>query len=157
MNPFIHELNRESLLATTRRQFFGRMSTGIGGLTLASMLGDKAFALDAAKPQNPLAPKAPHFAPKAKRAIYIHMAGSPSHLDPFDPKPKLAGLNGKPRPESLYKKERFAFIKGVPKMLGSPHKFKQYGNCRTEMSELLPHIGGVADDICLVRSMHTDQ
>jgi hypothetical protein len=157
MNPFFQELNRESLLATTRRQFFGRMSFGIGGLALASLLGDNAFALEGAKPANPLAPKAPHFPAKAKRAIYIHMAGSPSHLDLFDPKPKLMELNGQPCPESLYKKERFAFIKGVPKMLGSPHKFKKYGKCQTEMSELLPNIGSVADDICLVRSMNTDQ
>jgi hypothetical protein len=157
MNPFVNELNRQSLLATTRRQFLGRVSVGIGGAALASLLNDNLFALEPGKPVNPLAPKPPHFPAKAKRAIYIHMAGSPSHLDLFDPKPKLMELNGQPCPESLYKKERFAFIKGVPKMLGSPHKFKKYGECGMEMSELLPHIGSVADDICLVRSMHTDQ
>ena len=155
MNPFLRELNDESLLASTRRQFLGRMSFGIGGVALASLMGD-AFALEA-KPQNPLASKAPHFAPKAKRAIYIHMAGSPSQLDLFDYKPKLAELNGKPCPDSLYKKERFAFIKGVPKMLGTPHKFKKYGQCGMELGELIPNIGSVADEICLVRSMHTDQ
>lgn len=157
MTPFQH-LNRESLLATTRRQFFGRMSFGIGGLALSSLLGDNLFALSGgSKPVNPLAPKAPHFPAKAKRAIYIHMAGSPSHLDLFDPKPKLVELNGKPCPDSLYKKERFAFIKGVPKMLGAPHKFKAFGKCQMELSELLPNVGSVADDICLVRSMHTEQ
>jgi hypothetical protein len=155
MNPFLRELNQQSLLAATRRQFLGRTAFGIGGLALSSLFGD-ALALDA-KPQNPLAPKSPHFAPKAKRAIYIHMAGSPSQLDLFDYKPKLADLNGKPCPDSLYKKERFAFIKGVPKMLGTPHKFKKFGQCGMELSDLIPNIGGVADEICLVRSMHTDQ
>ncbi|MDB6031197.1 MAG: hypothetical protein JWM16_1535 [Verrucomicrobiales bacterium] len=156
MNSFVNEYNRESLLATTRRQFLGRMSVGIGGLALASLFKNDLFG---ASPDlvNPLAPKPPHFPAKAKRAIYIHMAGSPSHLDLFDPKPKLKELNGQPCPDSLYKKERFAFIKGVPKMLGSPHNFKRYGQCGTEMSELIPHIGSVADDICLIRSMNTDQ
>jgi len=154
MNPFLRELNQQSLLAATRRQFLGRMSVGIGGIALASLLKDNAMGLEA---QNPLAPKSPHFAPKAKRAIYIHMAGSPSQLDLFDYKPRLAELNGKPCPESLYKKERFAFIKGVPKMLGTPHKFKKYGDCGMELGELIPNIGSVADEICLVRSMHTDQ
>src|SRR5207302_1213185 len=77
---------------------------------------------------NPLAPKPPHFAAKAKRVIYIHMAGSPSQLDLFDYKPRLIEMNGQPCPESLFKKERFAFIKGVPKMLGTPHKFAKHGN-----------------------------
>ncbi|HMJ88700.1 MAG TPA: DUF1501 domain-containing protein [Candidatus Acidoferrum sp.] len=156
MNPFLHELNQQSLLASTRRQFLGRTAFGIGGLALASLLNDNAFALEGA-PANSMAPKTPHFAPKAKRAIYIHMAGSPSQLELFDPKPKLAELTGKPCPDSLYKKERFAFIKGVPKMLGATHKFQQYGKCGMELGELIPHIGSVADEICLVRSMHTDQ
>ena len=155
MNPFYQEFNRQSLLATTRRQFFGRVSMGIGGLALASLLRDDLLA--APTLVNPLAPKMPHFPAKAKRAIYIHMAGSPSNLDLFDHKPKLKELNGQPCPESLFKKERFAFIKGVPKMLGSPHEFQKYGQCGTEMSKIIPHIGGVADDICLIRSMFTEQ
>src|SRR6185369_16488376 len=154
MNPFAQEFHSQSLLASTRRQFLGRLSVGIGGAALASLLNQNILG---AQPVDPMAAKMPHFPAKAKRAIYIHMAGSPSHLDLFDPKPKLVELNGKPCPDSLYKKERFAFIKGVPKMLGSPHKFKKYGRCEMELSELLPKIGGVADDICLVRSMHTDQ
>jgi hypothetical protein len=85
------------------------------------------------------------------------MAGAPSQLDLFDYKPKLVELTGQDCPESLFKKERFAFIKGVPKMLGTPHKFVRYGECGTEISELLPHTGSVADDICLVRSMFTEQ
>jgi hypothetical protein len=156
MNPFLHEVNQQGLLGVTRRQFLGRSSIGIGGLALASLFRGDLFGASAVA-VNPMAPKAPHFPAKAKRAIYIHMAGSPSHLDLFDPKPKLKELNGQPCPESLYKKERFAFIKGVPKMLGSPHQFKRFGKCGMELSELLPHTGGVADDICLIRSMNTDQ
>ena len=148
-------LAQEQIRGATRRQFFGRCATGIGSLALASLLQDDLFAVTA--PLNPLAPKAPHFAAKAKRAIYIHMAGSPSQLDLFDYKPKLRELNGQPCPESLFKKERFAFIKGVPKMLGTPHKFVPYGKCQMAMSELVPHLGSVADEICLIRSMFTDQ
>ncbi len=155
MKPFYREFNEQSLHAVTRRQFFGKCATGIGSLALASLLKDDLFAATA--PLNPLAPKAPHFAAKAKRAIYIHMAGSPSQLDLFDYKPKLRELNGQPCPESLFKKERFAFIKGVPKMLGTPHKFVPYGKCQMAMSELVPHLGSVADEICLIRSMFTDQ
>src|SRR3954465_5549636 len=156
MNPFLNEINQQSLLGVTRRQFLGRASVGIGGLGLASLFRGDLFGASAVA-VNPLAPRPPHFPARAKRAIYIHMAGSPSHLDLFDPKPKLKELNGQPCPESLYKKERFAFIKGVPKMLGSPHQFKRFGKCGMELSELLPHTGSVADEICLVRSMHTDQ
>ncbi|HEY0454764.1 MAG TPA: DUF1501 domain-containing protein, partial [Verrucomicrobiae bacterium] len=157
MNPLLHELNQQSLLRATRRQFLGRMSVGIGGMALASLFKNDLFAGPTSELINPLAPKPPHFPAKAKRAIYIHMAGSPSHLDLFDPKPRLKELNGQPCPESLYKKERFAFIKGVPKMLGSPHSFQRFGKCGTELSNLLPHLGSVTDDICLVRSMHTEQ
>src|SRR5207237_9724190 len=109
------------------------------------------------KSSNPLAPRKSHFPAKAKHVIYLHMAGSPSQLDLFDNKPKLIELNGQPCPESLFKKERFAFIKGVPKMLGSPYKFKKHGSSGIELSELLPNLAKVADDIAVVRSMVTDQ
>ena len=85
------------------------------------------------------------------------MAGGPSQLDLFDYKPKLQELNGKDCPESLFKKERFAFIKGVPKMLGTPHTFQRHGKSGAELSELLPHLATVVDDIAIVKSMHTDQ
>jgi hypothetical protein len=147
-------LHQEQLKFVTRRQFFGKCGLGVGSMALASLLNQKLFAAD---PENPLRPRQPHFAPKAKRVIYLHMAGAPSQLDLFDYKPKLKELDGKPCPESLFKKERFAFIKGVPKMLGTPHKFTKHGKSGVELSELLPHLGKVADDICVVRSMHTDQ
>src|SRR5437867_8944196 len=122
MNPFLRELNQQSFLAVTRRQFFGRCATGIGTLALASLFKENLLATSAdtqLATRNTLSPQQPHFPARAKRAIYIHMAGAPSQLELFDPKPKLRELNGKPCPESLYKKERFAFIKGVPKMLGA--------------------------------------
>src|SRR5688572_20995094 len=150
------ELHQNTLKAITRRHFFGKTAVGIGGLALASLLNDKTLA--ATTPQlDPLAPKPPHFPAKAKRVVYLHMAGSPSQLDLFDYKPKLNELNGQACPESLFKKERFAFIKGVPKMLGTPHKFSRHGQSGAELSNLLPHLATVADDIAIVRSMHTDQ
>src|SRR3954471_15561619 len=147
----------EYLRTITRRHFFRNCGLGLGTVGLASLLNDNLFAAEQAAPANPLAPKAPHFAPKAKRVIYLHMAGSPSQLDLFDYKPKLQELNGEPCPESLFKKERFAFIKGVPKMLGTPHKFEKHGQAGTELSQLLPHLATVVDDIAVVKSMHTDQ
>jgi hypothetical protein len=156
------DLKLENLKAITRRHFFQRSATGIGTAALAALSDRHAFAADATAPPvkaptSPLAPKVPHFAGKARHVIYIHMAGSPSQLDLFDYKPKLNELNGQPCPESLFKKERFAFIKGVPKMLGTPHKFTKHGQCGAEISNLLPHISTIADDIAIVRSMVTEQ
>jgi len=160
MNPFQSDFHAERLRVVTRRQFFGRCATGIGSLALASLLKENLLAArTTADPalRNSLSALPPHFAPRARRAIYIHMAGSPSQLELFDPKPRLKELNGQPCPESLYKKERFAFIKGVPKMLGATHEFRRYGQCGTEMGNLIPRIGANADDICLIRSMFTEQ
>src|SRR5947209_6864463 len=158
MNSFFHEFNQRSLQAVTRRHFFGKCATGIGGIALASLLDENLLAARSVTARvNPLAPKSPHFAPRAKRAIYLHMAGAPSQLDLFDYKPKLVELNGQDCPESLYKKERFAFIKGVPKMLGTPHQFARHGKSGAELSQLLPHLATVVDDIAIVRSLHTDQ
>ena len=102
-------------------------------------------------------PALPHFASKAKRIIYLHMAGSPSQLDLFDPKPELEKLHGKPMPESFTAKERFAFIKGVPKVLASPFEFAQHGESGQWISELLPHTAKIADKLTVVRSMTTTQ
>ncbi len=107
--------------------------------------------------EDPLAPKLPHFAPKAKRVIYLHMSGSPSQLDLFDHKPKLQELDGKPCPESLLENERFAFIKGIPTMLGTPYPFHRHGRSGIELSELLPHLGEVIDDVAVVQTLHTEQ
>ena len=106
---------------------------------------------------NPLAPKPSHFPGKAKSCIFIFLEGAPSHLDLFDPKPKLMELDGQALPESFTKDVRFAFIqKESAVVMGCPRKFKRHGQCGTEFSELLPHIGSCADDIALIRSMHTE-
>jgi hypothetical protein len=137
-----------SALNFTRRHFLRDCAVGVGSLGLGSLLAR----------EDPIwTPGAPHFAPKAKRVIYLHMAGSPSQLDLFDPKPKLNELDGKPCPEELIAGERFAFIKGVPKILGSPHHFAPRGESGQVLSDLLPHLSGVADDIAIVRSLWTEQ
>jgi uncharacterized protein (DUF1501 family) len=148
--------NSEELLkARTRRHFFRDCGIGLGSIALTSLLNDKLFAAPAH--DDPLAPKLPHFPAKAKSVIYLHMAGAPSILDLFDHKPLLNEMNGKPCPESYYKGQQFAFIKGVPKLLGSPHHFAKRGQSGQVMSDLLPHLATIADDICVVRSMYTDQ
>jgi hypothetical protein len=106
---------------------------------------------------DPLWPKPPHFAPKAKRCICIYLEGGPSQMDLFDPKPTLNELNGQPLPESLTKEVRFAFIqKESATVMGSPRKFARHGQCGMEFSDLLPHIATCADDIAMIRSMHTE-
>lgn len=145
----------------SRRDFLATSASGIGGAALASLLANDGL-LAASKNNdlsitNPLAPKTPHFEPKAKACIFIFMAGAPSQIDLFDPKPILNELHGQPLPESMTDKVRFAFIqKDSAVLMGTPQKFKRYGQCGMEMSELLPNIGACADDICLIRSMHTD-
>ncbi len=138
----------------TRRHFFQQAGFGIGSLALGSLLNDSLFAQAAV---NPISTKPPHFAPKAKRIIFLFMAGAPSQLDLFDYKPALIKYNGQPIPEDVIKGERFAFIKGTPKLLGSPHAFARHGQSGAELSSLLPHLAKVADDIAIVRSMRTTQ
>jgi hypothetical protein len=135
----------------TRRHFFRDAAFGVGSLALTELLGREAAA------QTAPAPTGPHFPAKAKNIIVLFMAGGPSTVDLFDHKPKLNELNGKPCPPSLLKGERFAFIKGVPRLLGSPHGFRRAGNSGLEVSTLLPHLGTVADELAVVRSMHTTQ
>jgi uncharacterized protein (DUF1501 family) len=147
-------------LAITRRHFFRDCGVGVGKIALASLLtGELArpsLALGAGS-ANPLAPKQPHFAPKAKRVIHLFMAGAPSQLDLFDNKPELTRLEGKPIPPSVIMGQRYAFIRADAAVLGPRFKFKKFGKCGAELSEMLPHLAGVVDDVCLVKSMHTDQ
>ena len=150
------------LIRTTRRSFLSTSASGIGTLALASLLKENGLLAAEGKPGaavvNPLMPKAPHFAPKAKNCICIFMEGAPSQMDLFDPKPKLNEMNGQKLPDSMLEKVRFAFIqKEGARLLGSPRTFTRYGQCGMELSDLLPHIGSCADDIALIRSMHTDQ
>jgi hypothetical protein len=151
-------LRDEYLKYRTRRQFFRDCSVGLGGLGLASLLDPRLLAADKSAADDPLAPKKPHFAARAKHIIYLHMAGAPSTLDLFDYKPKLIELNGQPCPESYMRGQQFAFIKsGKPKLLGSPHKFAKHGKSGQEMSAIVPKLAEVADELCIVRSMYTDQ
>src|SRR5439155_1400945 len=107
---------------------------------------------------DPLSPKAPHFRPKAKNCILIYFEGAPSHIDLFDPKPKLNELDGQKLPDLMLEKVRFAFIaKETVRLMGSPRTFKKYGQAGMDLSDLLPHIGSCADDIAFIRSMHTTQ
>jgi hypothetical protein len=148
-------LHTEYLKARTRRQFFRDCGLGVGALGLASLLDPALFA---GTPDDPLTPRLPHFPARAKHIIYLHMAGAPSTLDLFDHKPKLNELNGQPCPESYLRGQQFAFItQGKPKLLGSPHKFAPQGKSGQVMSSVLPHLATVADDLCIVRSLHTDQ
>jgi hypothetical protein len=156
------DIRLEQMKCNTRRQFFKRCTTGMGALALASLADGRLLARAAASPAgasaaNPMAVRPSHFPARAKAMIYIHMAGSPSQLDLFDYKPKLIELNGQPCPESLFKKERFAFIKGTPKMLGTPHKFARHGRSGIELCSLLPRLAEVVDDIAVVKSMVTEQ
>jgi Protein of unknown function (DUF1501) len=139
------------LLETTRRHFFGQAGFGIGAAALTSLLDPNLFADTA------MSPKKPHFPAKCKNVIYLFMAGGPSQLDLFDYKAALTKFDGQPCPEDLIKGERFAFIKGVPKLLGSPHAFARYGHSDAQLSALLPHLANIADDVAIVRSLHTTQ
>lgn len=147
-------MDRDALREITRRQFFGKMGYGVGAFALANLLAESGFAQE---PSDPPAQRAPHFAPKAKRVIFLFMAGAPSQIDLFDPKPMLVRHNGESVPEELIQGERFAFIKGRPKLLGSPYKFEPHGKSGQRISELLPHLHTIADEIAIVRSMQTDQ
>jgi hypothetical protein len=140
----------------TRRHFLTTGSLGLGAAAFALLSGDTR-AEPGRSPDDPLAPRKPHFEPKAKRVIYLHMSGSPPHLDLFDYKPELVARTGQECPESLIKGKRFAFTSGTPKLLGTPRTFKQYGQGDIWMSDAVPKLHGVADDICMIKSMKTDE
>ena len=153
MNPLEHF--RRSQEDWSRRTFLKQSFAGVGGIALANLLG--AGKAEAAMPylqsQGGL-----HFPARAKRVIHLCMAGGPSHLESFDPKPELNALNGKPFPDSFTAGQQLAQLQGAKLIArGSFTKFKKWGECGTEISELFPHIGSVADDICVVRSMVTEQ
>jgi hypothetical protein len=137
----------------SRRAFFRSTAGGIGTAALAHLLGVEGRAEE---PKSPLAVKAPHFKPRAKNVIFMFMEGAPSQMDLFDPKPELQRWHGKPLPASRTKDLKLAFIKPTASVLGSSFQFQKHGQCGMELSELLPHLGTCADDICLVRSMHSE-
>ena len=143
------------LQTLTRRELLQRLGTGIGGLALTSLLSRDLSAQPA--PANPVAPHQPHFAPRAKNVIYLHMVGAPSQLDLFDYKPVLQQHDGKPVPKHLIEGQRFAFLRGHPNLLGTRFKFNRHGKSGLELSELLPHLAKVADDIAVIRTLHTEE
>ncbi len=150
----------EERRALSRRWFFKDCGVGLGTIALHSLLSDKLVAAGA-KPSasvlaDPMAPKQGHFAGKAKRVIYLFMAGAPSHLELFDNKPQLTQFNGTLPPAELLKGYRAAFINPDATLLGPKFAFKKHGKSGMELGELLPHLGGVADDITLIKSMQTD-
>lgn len=149
---------QEDPLTITRRHFFRECGIGVGKIALASLLTDALSARAAAAHiPNPLAPKSPHFTPKAKRVIHLFMAGAPSQLDLFDYKPTLAKYEGKPIPPSVIMGQRYAFIRPDAACLGPRFQFAKHGQCGAELSEMLPHLASIVDDICLVKSVKTDQ
>ena len=145
MNPKLdHHLLR------TRRHFMRDCGIGLGGIAFSQLAQAKAI-------ENPLLPKPTHFAPKAKRVIYLHMAGSPPHLDLLDYKPELQKRDGENCPDDILKGRRFAFTSGVPKLMGTPRTFKRHGQNGIWMSDALPELSKLADDLTVIKSMNTDQ
>ncbi len=148
MNPFLENIQQQ-----TRRHFLRNSTAGIGGIALNAFLADEAGAAQT----NPLELKKPHFPAKAKRVIYLHMTGSPPNLDLFDYKPNLVKRSDQECPDEFVKGKEFAFTKGTPKLMGSPRKWSQHGKNGMWMSDAIPNFHKVADDLCVVHSMHTDQ
>jgi hypothetical protein len=156
-------------LAVSRRWFLRDCGVGLGAIALADLLGQHGHAAPSdsgrgafpsaahsGTANDPLAPKQPHFAPKAKRVVFLFMAGAPSHLELFDYKPQLAKYDGTLPPPKLIEGYRAAFINPSSKFLGPKFKFAKHGTCGAELSELLPHTASIADDLCIVKSMATD-
>jgi hypothetical protein len=154
MNCQAHPYRFADRRQVTRRWFFQQCGVGLGSIALGQLLRESGLAAPAAL--NPLAPRQPHFAPKAKRVIYLFMAGAPSHLEMLDYKPQLAKYSGTLPPAELLKGYRAAFINPNSRLLGPKFKFAPHGRSGTEISELLPHLAEVIDEIALVKSMHTD-
>jgi uncharacterized protein (DUF1501 family) len=143
-----NEFRSEYARLVTRRWFFRQCGIGLGTIALSSLLS--------AKPTNPLAVRQPHYQPKAKRVIFLFMGGAPSQLDMFDYKPMLARYNGKPVPKEVVMGQKYAFIKPDAELYATEFKFARHGQCGAELSEALPYLAQVVDDIAIVKSMTTN-
>jgi hypothetical protein len=139
----------------TRRQLLQRSGAGVGSAALAWLLSREANAGPLRR--DPLAPHTPHFAPRAKSVIHLHMVGAPSHLDLLDYKPVLQQHDGKPCPDKYLEGQRFAFLRGHPRLLGTRFRFRKHGQSGLEMSELLPQLAGVADDLAVIKTLRTEE
>ena len=155
--------SQQFLQQQTRRHFFNQCGVGVGSIALANLMSDSSEAAspDAASPErsrNPLAPKPTHFPARAKRVIYLFMAGGPSQLDMFEHKPMLNQLNGKPIPQSYLEGKRFAFMDSSHRinLLGTRRPFQQYGECGAWVSDLLPHTARIVDELTFIRTCKTD-
>jgi len=137
-----------------RRDFLRRSGFGLGAIALSQLLGEGASAQEA---DHPLAPRRPHFPARAKHVIYLHMIGAPSHLDLFDYKPALVRFDGQTCPEEILRGRRFAFIGGQMTLAGTRFRFRRHGQSGQQISELLPNLGRVADDIAVIRTLHTEE
>ena len=151
MHPYL-----SSLQHSTRRHFLRDSAGGLGAIALSSLLGRNAHAAPLSA-TNPLAVRSPHFAAKAKRVIYLHLTGSPPNLDLFDYKPELVKRDGQNCPDEFVKGKKFAFTSGTPKLMGSPRMWARYGQGGQWLSDAIPHLHTVADDLCVIHSMNTDQ
>jgi hypothetical protein len=154
------EIRHSSAHSATRREFLKTSGISLGSVALASLLEREAGGATPKKAtvsRNPMASKKPPLPAKAKHVIYLHLSGAPPQLDLYDYKPKLKELNLQPCPDELLKNARFAFIKGHPKMLGTPHEFKRWGKSGAWITSLLPNIGSHADELAFIKSMWTDQ
>ena len=151
-------MNVEQLIGVLeRRRFLEQCAGGIGTIALASLLASEGRTADTAtRRENPLAPRPPHFKPRAKNVIFLFMAGAPSQLDLFDPKPELERLHRQPVPKSFLTGLDDALIRGSATVMASPRKFARHGECGMDFSDYLPHLAECADDLAMVRSMHTD-
>jgi hypothetical protein len=156
MNCQLHLHRGQDPRLVTRRWFFRDCAVGLGAIALAQLLQENGWAVDAKDLSDPLAPKTPPYPAKAKRVVFLFMAGAPSHLELFDYKPQLAKYDGTLPPADLVKDYRAAFINPSSKLLGPKFKFAKQGKCGAEVSELLPHLAQVVDDIAIVKSMVTD-
>src|SRR5437868_2765826 len=144
MNCQDHLYRKQTPRQVSRRWFFEQCGVGLGAIALGHLMGEPAWASGV---------KAPHFKPKAKRVIFLFMAGAPSHLELFDNKPQLAKFDGTLPPADLLKGYRAAFINPNSKLLGPKFQFRRYGKSGTELSELLPFTGAICDEIAIVKSM----
>jgi len=142
----------------SRRWFFRDCGIGVGRIALTSLAaGSLTTAGSAELPVRPGSARTPHFPPRVKRVIYLFMAGAPSQLELFDQKPKLRELEGKPIPPSVIRGQRYAFIQSSANVLGPRFRFHRHGESGAVLSEVLPHLGKIADDIAIVKSLHTDK
>ena len=163
IKKLLEEKNTANAKLNSRRHFLKDCTLGLGGIALGSLLGscfsgkESLDVSGAERLLNPLLPSAPPFLPKVKSVIYLHMVGAPSQLELFDYKPELVKLNNKLCPESLLKGKKFAFIRGVPKMLGPQAVFSKEGESGNWVSNHLPHFKKIIDEVAFLKAVHTDQ